>query len=256
MPDDIAADLQGTPSEGNPSPDDAKLRKELAHSRDMNRESQKYVDFVNRMSTLPGGREIIDGLMKGEIQDLSNVSPPKGSKAEATAASGAGLTIEDYRRVVQEENAKSEERAYHARQAEKERDVVYARAKKELAGFEEIAGTPQWTESLNVVINLMQAKQLFPPDGEDPMWFATQRTYQALTGLKPGEKGKNTKLVERTEEERQEVIAGQQTTSAGIPVDSQNEALKNNKDYGWATARGKRSLGISFADYQNFDPNR
>ena len=245
MTENVANPQHGGASlEGSPSAEVTKLRQDLARAREDNQEALRHVELVNKIyQSVPGGKELIESIQRGETPDLS----PKEAKE---AAAFTGLTKEE----LQAELTQFEQRQRATRQAEREMDGYHERAAKELAGYDDLVKSDKWNKALNLTIAYMQEGVLEPPaDVKDPMYWAIQHTYSGLTGLKPGEKGKNETPAEPSEAERRGAVASQQTSSAGPPED--NNELKNHPDYNWATARNKRTVGRSFADFDSYNPS-
>lgn len=220
-----------------------RLRQDLARSRDMNLEAQPLVKLAQDLWKAPGGKEIIEKLRRGEPLTAAQ------AKQVTDQATGGGptpsyMTPEAVQEVIRKELQQFAQADWETRKAEKEMAQLDARAAEELEGYENLRDKPEWNDQLGIVINMMEQKVLIPPaDEPDPIYWAIKKTYQTLTGLKPGEKKK--RPAKDTEQERRAAIAAQAGRQGGSPED---DSEPDSPELAWAKSRGKSTVGKSFAN--------
>lgn len=221
-----------------------RLRQDLAKSRDLNRDAKPLVQLAQALYSAPGGREIIAKLERREPLTVAETA------TAAAAAKDSGqvpnyLTAEQAVGIFRQELQQFQQADYETRKAEREIANMDDRAKKELDGYANIQGTPQWNAGLNTILQMIDSKAIEVPSEEsDPIWWAIKRNHEMLTGLKPGEVKETP--AEMTEAERRAGIAGQAGSRGGAPQTDSD--LDKNPDMAWARQRGKSTVGKSFSN--------
>lgn len=232
--------------------ENTRLKQELAQSRDMNRNAEPLVNLARTLWNAPGGKEIVEKLRRGESLTSGEVATATNAQGVAQAQatghtpggqSTAGMSKDEIRTLMREELQAFERSQWEGRKSEQHISKLHERAAKELEGYENIAGTPQWNQMLDTVLAAMEAETLAPPDDEpDPLYWAIKHTWSAVTGLKPGQKRE--RPAKTGEGERRGAIAAQTPTAGGSP-DSDDEP--DSPDLKWARSRGTGTVGKSFS---------
>ncbi len=269
MPDpfDVTDPLSGSPSAdvtpANPlEEENRRLKQKLAQNENMLQQAKPLVELTRKLWNAPGGREIVEKLQKGE--PLSAQQTAQVQQAQAPQQ-GQTLTREDVKELMSEGFQQFEQQNWESRKAERAMADLHSRASKELGeGYDNIAGSQQWNQALNTVLNMMQpeldqegkvvsaAPIQVPEEEDDPYYYAVKYTYGYLTGSPPktekDDKSKadwKSRQAKSGEDKRRAAIAAQASKPAGAPTDDDEP---DSPDLDWARSRGSSTVGKSFAN--------
>lgn len=189
-----------------------RLRQELAEQKELNRKAVPFVQVALALGKADPAT--YEKLVKGE---------PLTAKQTATAdaaATAAGVTREDFDRLLDEKLGYMLQRMSADRQAEVSMRELDARATKELEGYDKLRGTPTWNGTLESVMKNIENGTFAVPEGvEDPYYWAIEQTYYIVRSQNP-ELAKGKKAVAKPEAERAaEILAGGRKPSASSSAD-------------------------------------
>lgn len=227
------------------------LRQRVVAAERRAQESVPYVDLILKLrDSGEVGQKIIQKLL-----DKEPLTGLEEKKVVEEVAKATPLTEERVIEILAENNKKVTEdvagRMRDQRSADLKNQELTTWAKEKLPGFENMKGSQQWGDTLDVVLGLYHAKRMFIPEGKNHWEAIYERAYATCVAEDPDIiKGKQPAA--QSEAERlKDILAGggkkASSEAASEKKDDFKDAPENLKrDLEFARSIGSGTIGKSF----------
>jgi hypothetical protein len=224
------------------------LRQRVAQAEKKALASQPYVNLILRLrDSGEVGQKIIQKLINGEsLTDLEEKKVVDSEQKEKTP-----LTEERVLEILEQNNEKLSGTLRAQRSADKKNAELDKWASENLKGYDKLKNSPQWGDTMDVVLGLYHAQKMYIPDGKDHWEAIYERAYHTIVSEDPDiVKGKQPAA--QTEAERlKDILAGGTKKPASTAATGDEDPFKEHpelkRELDFVRSIGSGTVGKSFA---------